>query len=233
MRGALRAGTPPDEESTLFQPLDATGSHKIPSINTGSNPALSSTNPFAGIQLGGTPPALRTPEGAPPPATENLWHRFRREWASFSMVKRVALVLFPFALLFSLDVILEPQEEAVATKTKPIPVVPSASASAIASTRPASSAHVDPVPSASVGESLDTVPTATGPTTSASADLAAKPVLLEGKRTIERQAADAFQSGNFKKAADLYAQLSADHPENRAFSEAARIARTSASERGK
>jgi predicted Zn-dependent protease len=45
--------------------------------------------------------------------------------------------------------------------------------------------------------------------------------------SLERQAADALRAGKRDQAAVLYDQLAAQHPENPAYKEAARIIRAS------
>jgi outer membrane protein assembly factor BamD (BamD/ComL family) len=68
------------------------------------------------------------------------------------------------------------------------------------------------------------MPTTTAPTSTATTPAPTgsgkKPVL-----TLERQAADALRAGRRDQAAQLYDQLAAQHPENPAYKEAARILR--------
>jgi hypothetical protein len=160
----------------------------------------------------------------PPPIT--LLDRMKKDWKDTSLPKKVMLLLMPalFAAVVSVQNQKEEREREAALEEAAALASASASASAALAKKvppPDTSSPVVVTPSSTVPViSLNTPPQPTGST---------KP---GGPKTLERQAADALANNDYKGAADLYDQLSAQvlpqDPKHETYAQAARILRAKA-----
>ena len=183
-----------------------------------------------GQQPMGQMPGMQETGRLQPPPQPSILAKAKAEWAAMRTIQKVIFIAFPFVALGGYWAITT-EDEPPPRRQRP---VASASASASGSANAAPSVTVaTTAPTATTPPSAATVmPTATGTTTAPTATVAAtaptatgsgkKPVL-----TLERQAADALRAGKRDQAAVLYDQLAAQHPENPAYKEAARIIRAS------
>ncbi len=168
------------------------------------------------VPTGSTPPALIGELLKPPPKPEapkeynGLWDRFKKEWTSFSNVKRITMVLFIPGLFSAWQLMMEdPLPEAPKKKkTKPTSSAVSADAGPAMAETSDSSVLGSAVP---VASALAQLPT-------------------DGK-SLERFAIDAVANGNYLDAARYYEMLAEKSGDNKAFAEAARIMRKRATKK--
>jgi len=143
--------------------------------------------------------------GAP---AKTSWLAARWREASIPQRALVALLLPLFGAMWI-----------IFTDAPPPAPAPETTASASASAAPSEvpSAASNEAPAAIVEEPANTA------TTDASA--APTAALPPGRKTPEREAADAVAAGDYARAATLYEALAKEHPDRKAYAEAARILR--------
>lgn len=234
-------GAPPSTMRMNNRPLSpfaprAAGPAPAPRAAFGSSPAL-------GDARAGSPPAglagASAHEEDEKPAKDN---GLKAYWKTASAVKKISLVLMPFALYLSYWALRDPLPAApprlLATASSVASSAgPGASASTTAKTAALSSAATAGASAGSPAGGASAHPGAPGASGTAPAPAgsatpipprtmkpdAGTPKLAPGKRTADRDAIDAVAAGSYDDAAKRYAALSAAHPDGTAYKEAARI----------
>lgn len=140
-----------------------------------------------------------------------------RKWRSTSQVKKVTYALLaPTILLVALSGRAPSASTAPRTKAAK-PVV-----TTVAATKPAPSPSATAIESAATAASPVANPAAAPAAPSAPSS---SPKATSKERTAERRALDAAAAGDYAAAAEQYAALAHEHPDNPTYAEAARIMR--------
>ncbi len=153
-------------------------------------------------------------------------------WKSASTVKKVTLLLTPFALIFGYFVfqgddrpLPKSGAKPVGASSHPVATGGSASTSAIgAAGRPGAALDV----SAAQGSDGQGTALATGPAPPTAKSEPRNALVRDGARTPEREALEMVAHGYFEDAAREYDSLAIAHPNEQGFREAARILRAKA-----
>jgi hypothetical protein len=250
----MRAPFGPGQVPRVSAPNEATAIAPQPLVpRQGGSPFAFPTAgplpPGASGAFGSSPPPANTPARVPlspadPARAMNTAPGERAEpakapgyWQSASMVKKITLVLMPFALGLSYFMLV-PEPPA-----PPAKVVPGAGASA----KRAAQARDSGAAEARAAGAAGSVTEGGAPIAEVTADAGGanevpdqpsaavvSPVpdnapkmapLPRGARTPERQALDAVAAGSFDEASKLYTTLAASHPDDPSYKEAARILR--------
>jgi hypothetical protein len=205
------------------QPTMAIPEPHVETTNDGrlaSHPAVAMDLPVAVLAVSGERPSSRRDdptERRRTPATA-----LKTGWTQTSAPRKaIAILMAPLALAIVVMVSRHPSAQARRAPDPAATVVVAAPQSTVA----ARTAVVAPSPSAPaaapVRSSAAAAVPASAPTTS-----------MKDARSAERRALDAATSGQEASAAQQYAALAIAHPDNVAFSEAARIMRERAATRG-
>ena len=171
----------------------------------------------------GQMPGMQETGRLQPPAELTGLAKAKAEWQAMPLIRKVIFASTPVAAICAYVLLTE--EEPPPPRRRP---VPSASASSTAGTAPSVTVATTAIPTATTPPTGTAIPTDTGTVPTGTATPTGtgtkKPT---GAVSLERQAADALRQGKRDHAAQLYDQLAAQHPENPAYKEAARILRAS------
>ncbi len=244
-------GAPPSTMRMNDRPLSPFGARASegapPRAAVGSSPGIGEARAASGAAgLPGAVEGSSETEGEEPPKKDN---GFKAYWKTASAVKKISLVLMPFALYLSYWALRDPLPaapprllgtatsattsaktgaSASAKMATPPPVASAAGGIGPASDAsghpgvPAGAASASSGSSASSGAPEPVAPATPAPARIAKADAGA-PKLAPGRHTADRDAIDAVANGSYDDAARRYAALSAAHPDGAAYKEAARI----------
>jgi hypothetical protein len=174
-------------------------------------------------------PAAETGRVVPPSELKGF-ARAKAEWNAMPPIRKIIIGTFPGVLLLVYFMLFDDEPQQQARRPRPQPSASASVATPASATTTAPPASTPPVvmnppPSASVSVAIP-VPTASATTTtSATAKASATPPPPKGKVTLEREAVDYVTQGQYVKAAEIYEQLAAQHPETPVYREAARILR--------
>jgi hypothetical protein len=240
MRGAVRpaAGAPwnpppaPPQggfQNRQFPPPPPSGPPSDPRSEVPAPPSqLGPAGPPSGL-LNVPPPSARKPE-----APEAFPDMLKREWAAAPPLRRGLVVALPIAVLVALWLLLagggEPAAQPRAATAPTASAAPSATATApppdLVAQVPTVWPPVDPPPPS--GARTPPGPSGGAANTPGAATAAAGTNATGDASTLdhrERMAADFVSTHAYDQAIRLYDQLAAEHPQNPAFHEAARILR--------
>jgi len=177
------------------------------------------------------PPSVRKPD-----APETFQQKVQREWAAASPLRRALFATLPVAVLLALWLVfaggepppprtaaVTPSATTTATPPVPTPTIPPAAQDNPAAWPPVVPPLPPPPPPVPPGPRTNTPQPV--PSSSAAAAGGAGDAGAVNSDRRQRQAGDAVATHQYDVAIRLYDELAAEHPQNPAFHEAARILR--------
>ncbi len=185
-------------------------------------PTMPGTNPMGSGQMMALPPGSPAAETGrvQQPGELQGFARAKAEWNAMPPIRKIIIGTFPGVLLLVYFMLFDDEPQQQARRPRP---QPSASASVAATT--SATSHPTATTTASTAVVAPTATATSTSTTTAPTTTASAPPLPKGKRTLEREAIDLVALGQYGKAADIYDQLAAQHPDQPVYREAARILR--------
>jgi hypothetical protein len=192
-------------------------------------PTMPGTGPMGSGQMMALPPGSPGAETGrvQQPGELKGFARAKAEWNAMPPIRKIIIGTFPGVLLLVYFMLFDDEPQQQARKPRPQPSASASVAATSATSHPSATATATATTTATttastvvVAPTATSTSTATAPTTTTSA-----PPLSKGKRTPEREAIDLVGQGQYVKAADIYDQLAAQHPDQPVFREAARILR--------